>query len=96
MVEWDLREPFTQEIVTHPSVNIAFDPDAARDPRRGHRPLPAASSPARGKVVATKFRPGGFHPLHPVPAHTLTDRVIPAATSSRPSHAPTTSASRSR
>jgi hypothetical protein len=26
--------------------------------------------------VATKFRPGGFHPLHPVPAHTLTDQVI--------------------
>ena len=32
-----------------------------------------------GIVVATKFRPGGFHPFHPVPAHTLTDRTIPVS-----------------
>ena len=30
VVEWDLREPYTQEIVTHPSVNLALYPDAAR------------------------------------------------------------------
>ena len=33
----------------------------------------------RGIAVATKFRPGGFHPFHPVPAHTLTNRVIPVS-----------------
>ena len=26
VVEWDLREPYTQEIVTHPSVNLALVP----------------------------------------------------------------------
>ena len=30
-----------------------------------------------GRVIATKFRPGGFHPFHPVPAHTLTNRRDP-------------------
>jgi methylphosphotriester-DNA--protein-cysteine methyltransferase len=25
IVEWDLHEPFTQEIVTHPSVNLVFE-----------------------------------------------------------------------
>ena len=24
-VEWDLREPFTQELITHPCVNLVFE-----------------------------------------------------------------------
>jgi AraC-like DNA-binding protein len=30
----------------------------------------------RGKAVAVKFRPGGFHPFLPVPAHTLTNTAL--------------------
>jgi AraC-like DNA-binding protein len=75
VVEWDLREPYTQEIVTYPSVNLALYPDAARVhgvfTGRFRQELVG-----RGTVVASKFRPGGFHPLHPVPAHTLTNRVV--------------------
>ena len=77
IVEWDLSEPFTQEIVTHPSVNMVFEPGGPNDPRRLHRPL-AHELDGHGHVIATKFRPGGFHPFHPVPAHTLTNRVDPA------------------
>jgi AraC-like DNA-binding protein len=77
IVEWDLEEPYTQEIVTHPSVNLALYPDHARVhgvvTGRFRQELQGS-----GRVVATKFRPGGFHPLHPVPAHTLTDQVIDA------------------
>jgi AraC-like DNA-binding protein len=76
MVEWDLQEPFTQEIVTHPSVNVAFqDPPTIHGVFTGRFQRKLIGS---GRVIATKFRPGGFHPLHPVPAYTLTDRVMPA------------------
>jgi AraC-like DNA-binding protein len=74
-VEWDLDAPFTQEIVTHPSVNIAFEGAGTIHgvvTKRFRRELIGS-----GRVIATKFRPGGFHPFHPVPAYTLTDRVIP-------------------
>jgi AraC-like DNA-binding protein len=78
VVEWDLTEPYTVEIVTHPSVNLTFEPDGGWITgvftRRWRRELTGS-----GHVIATKFRPGGFHPFHPVPAHTLTDSAIPVA-----------------
>src|ERR1044071_6384787 len=77
-VEWDLDEPFTQEIVTHPSVNVAFEGDGTIHgvvTKRFRRELSGS-----GRVIATKFKPGGFHPFHPVPAHTLTNQVIPLST----------------
>ena len=78
MVEWDLTEPFTQEIVTHPSVNVAF-----QDPPTIHGVVTGRfrrELTGRGRVIATKFRPGGFHAFHPAPAHTLTNQVILADT----------------
>jgi AraC-like DNA-binding protein len=79
MVEWDLAEPYVSQIVTHPSVNLSFEPDGSWVhgvvTGRFERELTGS-----GRVIATKFRPGGFHAFHPVPAHTLTDRVIPGDT----------------
>lgn len=72
IVEWDLDAPFTQELVTHPCVNLVFEADAALIhgviTGRGAKEIAG-----RSKAVGVKFRPGGFHPFLPVPAHTLTD-----------------------
>jgi AraC-like DNA-binding protein len=76
VVAWNLEQPFTQEVVTHPSFHMVFEPDAdliyGVVTKRFRRQLRR-----EGIVVATKFRPGAFHAFHPVPAHTLTDQTIP-------------------
>jgi AraC-like DNA-binding protein len=77
-VEWDLRAPFTQGVVTHPSVNLAFEPDYALvfgvvTGRSDH------TISGRGKVVGCKFRPGGFRPFLGRPVVSLTDGVAPVA-----------------
>src|SRR3954468_12213908 len=75
IVEWDLREPFTQELVTHPCVNLVFESHVALI----HGVITGRSAKTiegAGKGVGVKFRPGGFHPFLPVPAHTLTDTAL--------------------
>jgi AraC-like DNA-binding protein len=75
IVEWDLREPFTQELVTHPCVNLVFEAHVALI----HGVITGRSAKTiegAGKGVGVKFRPGGFHPFLPVPAHTLTDTAL--------------------
>ncbi len=76
VVAWDLERPFTQEVVSHPSFHMVFEPGLERIygvvTTRFRRQLQRS-----GIAVATKFRPGAFHAFHPVPAHTLTDRTIP-------------------
>jgi AraC-like DNA-binding protein len=78
MVEWDLREPYTQELLNHPSVNVAIEQRSAgvfgirtaRDRR---------TIDGRGRVVGVKFRPGAFQPFYGGSVHELTDRVLPLA-----------------
>jgi AraC-like DNA-binding protein len=75
-VEWHLREPYTQGVVTHPSVNLAFEPHYALvfgvvTGRSDH------TLSGDGKVVGCKFRPGGFRPFAGVPVASFTDRVAP-------------------
>ena len=76
-VEWDLEQPFTQEIVTHPAFNMVFeDPAMVFGVFTGRFRRELVGS---GHVLATKFRPGGFHPFHPIPAHTLTNSALPVS-----------------
>lgn len=70
-VRWDLRgrPPFRSEVLSHPSVNVSVEDGTG--PRHGHA-LPAGLAhglvsrrftidlEGAGRVVATKFRPGGF------------------------------------
>jgi AraC-like DNA-binding protein len=75
IVEWDLEMPFTQELVTHPCVNLVFEAHVALIhgviTGRGAKEIAGHS-----KAVGVKFRPGGFHPFLPIPAWRLTDNAM--------------------
>lgn len=91
-VRWDRtgQEPFRSEVLSHPSVNLSLE--AGDRPRFGVA-LPAAllhgvvtrrftvDLVGRGRVVATKFRPGGFTALTGVPVPRDTVRRLVASTS---------------
>lgn len=76
MVEWDLDAPYTQELLNHPTVNLAVEAEQAAvfgiRTARDRRTIDGA-----GRVVGVKFRPGGFQPWFGRSVHTLTDRVLP-------------------
>jgi AraC-like DNA-binding protein len=80
VVRWDLgdRPPHRQEVVTHPCVNLVFEPHGAAvfgvQRRRDSRLLRG-----RGWAVAVKFRPGGFSGFLGRPVHELTDRAVALA-----------------
>jgi AraC-like DNA-binding protein len=76
MVEWDLQAPYTQELLNHPTVNMAVEGGSAGifgiRTARDRRTIDGA-----GRVVGVKFRPGGFQPYFGRSVHTLTNRVVP-------------------
>ena len=76
MVEWDLDEPYTQELLNHPTVNLAVEPDRAGiygiRTERDRKTIAG-----RGRVVGVKFRPGAFQPFYGRSVHQLTNHVVP-------------------
>lgn len=78
IVRWSLPEPFEQEILPHPCVNLSFQAGCSAVngilTRRDARRLVGT-----GRVVATKFKPGGFFPFATCPMRALCDRVVPLA-----------------
>jgi AraC-like DNA-binding protein len=78
MVEWDLSGPFTQELLNHPTVNLAVEPGFAGvygiRTARDRKTIDGA-----GRVVGVKFRPGAFQPFFGRSVHQLTNRVLPIA-----------------
>jgi AraC-like DNA-binding protein len=76
MVEWDLREPYTQELLAHPTINIAVEAASACvygiRTERAHQTIDGT-----GRVVGVKFRPGAFQPFYGGSIHQLTNRVLP-------------------
>jgi AraC-like DNA-binding protein len=78
MVEWDLQEPYTQELLNHPTVNVAVEPATAGV--HGIRTERARKTiVGTGRVVGIKFRPGAFQPFYGRSVHQLTNRVLPLA-----------------
>jgi AraC-like DNA-binding protein len=77
-VTWDLAEPEDAEVLPHPSVQMTFEAGSSRvtGVPRGRFVTRLAS---RGRVLGTKFRPGGFRPFLGRPLSTLTGRTVPLA-----------------
>ena len=76
MVEWDLDEPYTQELLNHPTINLAVEPGTARvHGIRTDRDRKRIEG--RGRVVGVKCRPGAFQPFWGRSVHVLTNRTVP-------------------
>jgi AraC-like DNA-binding protein len=74
VVTWtDLAEPYEQRIVSHPTVNLTI----ARDFHRIAGVIKGGFSytmRGSGRVLGTRFRPGGFRPFLGAPVSELTGR----------------------
>jgi AraC-like DNA-binding protein len=75
IASWDLAEPYTQEILAHPVVNIVFEADGANihgvSVERTRKDLTG-----RGRAVGVMFRPGGFRAFVDVPMSALVGRSM--------------------
>ncbi|MEU0564020.1 helix-turn-helix domain-containing protein [Nonomuraea sp. NPDC005983] len=76
VVTWaDLAEPYEQRIVSHPTVNMAIAQDFHRIAGviKGGFSYTMRGS---GRVLGTRFRPGGFRPFLNGPVSLLTGRFL--------------------
>ncbi|MDP9794441.1 AraC-like DNA-binding protein [Catenuloplanes nepalensis] len=79
IVTWELREPYHQQVLPYPAVNMTFKPGRCRiagvPKGRFHETLEGT-----GRVFGVRFRPGGFRPFFDAPIATITDRFVPIST----------------
>ena len=75
-VSWDEPEAVVREVLPHPSVHLVLEAGASAvagvPSGRFTRVLQG-----RGRVLGTKFLPGGFHPFFGRDVSSLTDRRVP-------------------
>jgi AraC-like DNA-binding protein len=76
IVRWSLSEPFEQEVLPHPCVNLSIEAKGSGVHGIGTR-REVARLEGEGRVVATKFKAGGFHPFTRVTMRSLVDRIVP-------------------
>jgi AraC-like DNA-binding protein len=78
LIDWELEQPFEQQVVPHPSVNLVFghygEVEIGEVAGIGLT-LFSIKLEGRGHVTAAQFRPGAFHPFSAKP---LTDLRVPA------------------
>jgi AraC-like DNA-binding protein len=78
-VTWENQPAITRETVPHPSVHLTLEP--GRSELHGiYRPRFSRVIEGTGRVLGTKFRPGGFRPFMKDSVARLTGKVV-AATS---------------
>jgi len=75
VVEWDVAEPELAEVLAHPSVHLTIEAghSGVRGVVAGKFTTVLSGS---GRVLGTKFRPGGFRPFLDGPVSALTGRKV--------------------
>ncbi len=79
VLTWDLRghAPHTQQVLTHPVVNMTFTTGGRARVVGVLRGVFTETIEGRGRVVGVRFRPGGFRPFCGGPVSGITDRFTP-------------------
>jgi AraC-like DNA-binding protein len=77
-VRWSLddREPFAQEILPYPCVNLSTGPSGFEVHGPATKRFVAQLS-GSGQVFGTKFTPAGFYAFTKLPMRDLVDRIVP-------------------
>jgi AraC-like DNA-binding protein len=77
IVSWDLRgqEPYVQETLPYPCVNLVFEKDRTRVFGVGTGKFSRLLENT-GRVFGVKFKPGGFYPFVKAPVSRFTDSSI--------------------
>lgn len=78
VVTWHLDEPYTQEVLAHPVVNVVFGYGPATVNGVTTR-MTSRTLEGSGWALGVMFRPAGFRPFLGRSMSTITDRVLPAA-----------------
>ncbi|HEX7095433.1 MAG TPA: helix-turn-helix domain-containing protein [Acidimicrobiales bacterium] len=80
IVTWDLRgdEPFTQQVLAHPVVNVVFGYDLNVTVHGVTTRITSRTLTDTGRVLGVMFRPAGFRPFFGRPLSTITDHALAA------------------
>ncbi len=74
-VEWNEPAPSVRQVLPHPSVQMVLEAGASRV-AGVHRGRFLTTLEGRGRVLGTKFLPGGFRPFLGRPVSTITGRSL--------------------
>lgn len=79
-VEWDLRTPFSTEVLAHPVACLTVELGQRQEVAGVRTCRTHATRQGKGRVFGITFRPAAFQQLLRAPMASLTDRVVPVAT----------------
>ncbi|MFI5729889.1 DUF6597 domain-containing transcriptional factor [Kribbella sp. NPDC051587] len=80
IVEWDLDEPYTAEVLPFPSVNVTFEQPGGAFVNGVYTRKFERRLSGRGRVFGVKFWAGGFGAVTGLDVASFSDQVVPLTT----------------
>lgn len=75
-VAWDVAEPEVAEVLPHPSVHLVLEAEGNSRVAGVPKGKFTTRLEGKGRVLGTKFRPGGFRPFLAAPVSSLSGRTV--------------------